>query len=450
MTQPKPNQSMRAGISRREMIKLAAFGLALPLVGTACATPVRRRRSLNNTLQIGCIATGRMGRSNMRSALQQGLASDVDARVVAVCDANAERAADAVRMVEEFYAENLPEEPAVKVAVYRDYREMLARRDIDGVLISTPDHAHAFNGIDAANARKDIYIEKPLTYSIEEGKALVRAVRRNRVVLQTGSQQRADARFRQACELVRNGRLGKLRRIHITLPPDSGEGVAEPMPVPPELDYDAWLGPAEWAPYTEDRVHPQSGYSRPGFLQIERYCLGMITGWGTHMFDIAQWANGTDDTGPVEVEATAEFPERGLFNVHTEFESKALYGNGVELTAKTGRPAGVRFEGDDGWLFVRRGALEIHDPALLEEEPGPVRLYQSEHHMRDFLLCMRSRRDPACPVEVGHRSNSICVMTHIAMKLDRKLHWDPATELFIHDRGANRLLSAPYRDGWTL
>lgn len=433
------------------MLKLTAIGLAVPLFMPGCMTSKQPARSPSSTLQLGSIGTGRMGRGDIMACLKQGLKPEANSRIIAVCDVNADRAALAKTMIDEFYEKNLPTGSRPVVAVYRDYRDLLSRKDIDGVTISTPDHWHAFNAIDAANAGKDIYVQKPLTYSIEEGKGLVSAVRKNRIVLQTGSQQRSDARFRNACELVRNGRLGTLRNIHVTLPADKGTGDATQMPVPEELDYDLWLGPAPDAPYTEHRVQPQKGFGRPGFLQIERYCLGMITGWGSHMFDIAQWGHGSDESGPVEMKATAEFPDRGLFDVHTEFEAEGRYADGVTLTAKTGAP-GVKFTGDDGWLFVTRGRWEASDPSLLEGPmgEGKVKLYVSEDHMLDFLTSMRSRQDPACPVEVGHRSNSICVITHISMKLGRKLKWNPKTERFIGDPEANRMLSATYRKPWKI
>jgi myo-inositol 2-dehydrogenase / D-chiro-inositol 1-dehydrogenase len=453
MSRHLPESRLKSPITRREMLKIAALGLAVPMFGSACAATPRHisRRSSAETLQIGCIGTGRQGRTDMRACLQQGLDPKARARIIAVCDVDANRAALAKAEVEKFYAEQLPDAPHHPVAVYRDYRELLARRDIDGVTISTPDHWHALNAIHAAEAGKDIYIQKPLTYSIHEGKALVKAVRRHKVVLQTGSQQRSDPRFRHACELVRNGRIGKLQQIHVTLPPDSGTGNREPMPVPENLDYDLWLGPAAFEPYTEHRVHPQQGFGRPGFLQVERHCLGMITGWGSHMFDIAQWANGSDDTGPVEIQARGEFPDRGLFDVHTHFEAEGTYANGVRLTAKTDSP-GVRFTGENGWLFVGRGVVQAHDPAVLEEKIGDeeIKLYVSNNHMLNFLECMRTRKDPVCPVETGHRSNTVCVLTHIAMKLGRKLRWDPRAEGFINDSEANALASIPYRQPWMI
>lgn len=224
------------------------------------------------------------------------------------------------------------------------------------------------------------------------------------------------------------------------------------MPVPKNLNYDFWMGPTSEEPFSEDRVHPQRNYGRPGWMQIERYCRGMITNWGFHMNDIAQWGNGSEESGPIEIAATAEFPDRGLFDVHTVFHSDSLYTNGVKLIQETGSPAGVRFEGDEGWIFVQRGKIEASNRNILQEEIGEneTKLYVSTNHMKNFLECMRSRKDPIAPVEVGHRSNTVCVLTYIAMKLGRKLHWDPQAERFVKDDEANRFLNYPHRKPWTV
>lgn len=404
----------------------------------------------NDTILLGCIGVGRQGQFDMKEAIYRGL--DANARVVAVCDVNSKRANEAKALAEKIYAEAKDQAagyPGCKT--YGDFRELLKREDLDGIFIVTPDHWHAIPAIAAAKAGKDIYLEKPMTYSIAEGKALVRAVRDNKRILQVGSQQRSGVYFRKACELVRNGRIGNVHTIRVGLPADSGTGNREPMPVPENLNYDMWMGPTEEAPYTEDRVHPREGYGRPGWLQIERYCKGMITGWGAHMNDIAQWGNGTDESGLVEIEASGEFPDRGLFNVHTDYKAEGKFTNGVKLVQGTG-PAGVRFEGDEGWIFVSRDKLTASDPELLKgkiPEDG-VHLYESKNHVLNFFDCMRSRKDPVAPVEVGHRSNSICLITHIAMRLGRKLNWDPKAERFKDDDEANAMLDYKHREPWTI
>lgn len=432
-------------MDRRNFIKAAAATAVVPVL---VPSSVFARPAPSDTLQFGCIGVGRQGQADMQELIYRGL--EAGARVTAVCDADAHRLQDAQWLAEKIYTLETGKEAAGSVAAYRDFRELLARKDLDGVLIVTPDFWHAAHAVAAAEAGKDIYLEKPLTYSIAEGKALVAAVRRHKRVLQVGSQQRSSIHFLMACEMARNGRVGKLHTVRAWLPEDQGAGDARPTPVPPNLDYDAWMGPTAPAPFAEDRVHPQTSYERPGWLQIEPYCLGMITGWGSHMIDIAQWGHGSELTGPVSVEAAAEFPGRGLFDVHTKFKAEAVYADGVRLIMETGDPAGVRFEGDQGWVFVQRGAIKASDPEILKWKPGQgdVKLEQSGNHMKNFLEAVRARRDPIAPVEVGHRSNSICVMTHIAMKLGRKLAWDPITETFTGDDEANRRLDYPHRAPW--
>ena len=432
-------------MNRRSFLKAAAVAGSAPAI---VPSSVFARPAPSDTLQFGCIGVGRQGQGDMQELIYRGL--EAGARVTAVCDADSHRLEDAQWLAEKIYAVETGRNASKSVKAFHDFRALLARKDIDGVLIVTPDFWHAAHAVAAAAAGKDIYLEKPLTYSIAEGRKLVAVVKKHKRVLQVGSQQRSSVYFLMACELARNGRLGKLRTIRAWLPEDQRRGDPRPEPVPPNLDYDAWMGPTAEAPFTEDRVHPQESYERPGWLQIEPYCLGMITGWGSHMVDIAQWGNGTDLSGPVTIEAKGEFPDRGLFNVHTKFKAEAVYANGVRLIMETGDPAGVRFEGDDGWVFVERGAIKASDPEILKWKPGQgsIKLVQSGNHMKNFLASVRSRQAPAAPVEVGHRSNTICVMTHIAMKLGRKLAWDPEAERFIGDEEANRRLDYPHRRPW--
>lgn len=440
--------------TRRSFLKKAlAAGIAPMFV------PARffGQNAPSNIVRFGCIGVGRQGRSDMQQLMHQG--SDIGVRVVAVCDFDSKRANDAKNLVQKFAGEKLGADAPKTCDVYRDFRELIARKDIDGTLIVTPDHWHAIPAIAAANSGKDIYLEKPLTYSHAEGVKLVEAVRRNKRIFQVGSQQRSDQHFRMACEFALNGRLGKLHTIRAVMPADKGTGEPAPMPVPENLDYESWLGPAPQAPYTEHRVHPQKDYGRPGWLQIEAYSRGMITGWGAHMNDIAQWGNGTDDTGPVEFKGSGEFPKRGIFDVHTNFHVEALYANGVRLIMETtgmseesGKAAGVWFEGEKGRIFVARGKI-VSEPADLVRDKirdDERRLYVSRNHMLNFLECVRSRKDPVAPVEVGHRSNSICILAHIAMKTGRTLKWDPKAEKFVGDDEANRLLDYPHREPWTI
>jgi myo-inositol 2-dehydrogenase / D-chiro-inositol 1-dehydrogenase len=430
------------GLAAWSAASAAPLILPFPLLGCG---------SRNGTLQLGMIGTGRMGSGDMANAMSQGLKPEAGARMVAVCDVDDKRSALARGKVEKFYAEQ--GQAAAPVSVYADFRELLARRDIDAVVISTPDHWHGPIAIAAAKARKHIYLQKPLTYTIPEGRELVAAVRKHRVVFQTGSQQRSSVYFRQVCTITRNGWIGDIERVEVGIPTDSGTADATPMPLPPNLHYNMWLGPAPEAPYTEARVHPQNSKSRPGWLQVERYCLGMITGWGAHMYDIAQWGLGTDaDSGPVEIRCTGEFPDRGLFDVHTAFEGEARYANGVQVVSRNGT-AGVKFIGKNGWAYCNRGKFECSDPLLLRRKPadGEVKLYESKDHMLDFLVAARQRRDPVCPVEVGHRSNTVCVLHHISMKLGgRAIKWDPKTESITGDPEASARLTVPMRENWSV
>jgi predicted dehydrogenase len=275
--------------------------------------------------------------------------------------------------------------------------------------------------------------------------------------------------FKKACELVRNGRIGQVQTIYVGLPGDpSGEEEPE-MPVPKNLNYDMWLGSTPYVYYTEKRVHPQHDYSRPGWLRCEQFGAGMITGWGSHHIDIAHWAMGTELTGPIEISGNAKFPESGLWDVHGIFQTEALYANGVKMVVSNELPNGVKFEGTDGWIFVTRGsysvtasdpatadknskALDASDPKLLTSEIGPseVHLYESPEHHGNWLDSIRSRKTPITPVEVAHRSCSACLLHHIAMKLNRKIYWDPENERFKNDEEANSMLSRPMRSPYQI
>jgi len=438
----------RNGLTRRTFLKGAAAAVATPYVVPAS---VLGADAPSNVLAVGSIGTGRMGHGDMRNALYQGLDESAGARLVAVCDLDLDRAKHAKADVEKRYKErNLQ----ATVDAYQDFRKLLARKDIDAVTISTPDHQHALCAVAAADAGKHMYLQKPFAHSVVEGRTLVQAVRRNKVVLQTGSQQRSDIRFRKACELVRNGYLGKLKTIEVVIPTDHGKGDPKPMPVPKNLNYDMWLGPTPEASYTQDRVHPQKGFGRPGWLQIEAYSRGMITGWGAHMYDVAQWGLGVDrDGGPVRVSATAEFPDRGLFDVHVGFKAEAEYASGVTLISHNGS-AGVKFIGEDGWLWVARGNWKSEPKDILRTKlaDDDVRLYESKNHMRNFLRCCRTGKDPVAPAEVGHRSCTVCILHHIAMKHPGKtLTWDPKAERFTGDSTeANAMLDYPHREPWTV
>ena len=432
----------RKALSRRNFLKssvAAGVGVAAPAVVPASvlgANPPSER------IVVGCIGVGRMGMGDLREALGFKYV-----QVVAVCDVDAKRVENARKTVESRSGKQ-------GCAGYRDYRELLAREDIDAVQIVTPDHWHAAPAIEAARSGRDIFLQKPLTLTIREGRLLSDEVRRYGRVFQVGSQQRSDTNFRFACELVRNGRIGKVHTVKVGFGTDPGCGPEPPIPVPEGLDYEMWLGQAPWEPYTEKRVHPQEGYGRPGWLRIRDYGAGMITGWGSHHLDIAHWGLGKEYTGPVEIAGEAEFPNDGLWDVHGKFQIEYTYADGTKvICADNGRNRqGVVFEGDDGWVYVRRGHIDANPKSLLQETIGPdeTKLYESNNHKGNFYECVKSRAATVAPVEVGHRSCSVCLLGGIAMELGRTLRWDPSTEEFANDCEANRKLSRPMRSPWTI
>jgi predicted dehydrogenase len=317
-------------------------------------------------------------------------------------------------------------------------------------------------------AGKDVYLQKPASLTIAEGRYLSNTVQASGRILEIGSQQRSTVQFRYAAELVRNGRIGELQHVEIGLPGDPSGPDAPPMPVPKNLNYDAWLGSTPEVYYTEMRVHPQSGFDRPGWLRCEQFGAGMITGWGAHHVDSAHWGMNTEYTGPVEIWGTAEFPTHGLWNVHGKFLTHAIYANGVTMDISGDFPNGIKFYGAKGWIFVSRGnepvtasdpaaklkdatALAASDERIIQSEIGPdeIHLYVSKEQHRNWLDCIRSRQQPISPVEMGHRACSTCLLHHIAMKAKRRLHWDPQKERFMGDAAANALLSRPQRAPYT-
>jgi predicted dehydrogenase len=448
--QKQTNTGGHRTLSRRTFLKTSATlgaGLALPAVVPAS---VFGAEAPSERIGIGCIGVGRMGTDDLREAL-----GFRQVQVVAVCDLDSRRVANAQRLVESRYAAQKADGTYKGCATCGDFRELLARNDVDAVQIATPDHWHAIPAIEAAKAGKDIFLQKPLTLTIEEGRVLSDTVRRYGRVFQTGSQQRSDARFRQACELVRNGRIGKLHTIKVGFGTDPGCEPQATMPAPENLNYDMWLGPAPWAPYTEWRVHPQNSITnRPGWLRIADYGAGMVTGWGSHHLDIAHWGMGTEHTGPIEVEGRAQFPKDGLWDVHGTFQIEYTYANGVKLVAvdEATYKNGVLFQGDKGWVFVTRGGIDAEPKSLLQETIGPneTRLTVSNNHKGNFYDAIKSRAETIAPVEVGHRSCTVCLLGDIAMRLGRKLTWDPQTETFVGDAQANRMISKPMRSPWHL
>jgi myo-inositol 2-dehydrogenase/D-chiro-inositol 1-dehydrogenase len=448
-------------MKRRTFIKnsLAASAAAMA-IPSIVPSSVFGKNAPGNKIHIGQIGCGRIARGH---DLHDTLPFDV-ARVIAVSDLDSNRMKDGKKLVEDFYANKKGSSNYIEVRMYDDYREMLLNPDIDAVMISTPDHWHAQPAIEAALAGKDIYLQKPTSLTLAEGRLVADVVKRKGVIMQLGTQQRSSPQFRIAAELVRNGRIGKLHTVKIGLPGDPSGPEAKEMPVPPNLNYDMWLGETPYVYYTEIGVHPQVGYDRPGWLRREQFGAGMITGWGQHHFDSAAWGMDTEHTGPISIEAVAEFPKSGLWDVHGDFMVKAEYSNGVTQYTSGGFPNGIRYEGTEGWIFVSRGdyvatasdpvsqensrkALDASDPAILTSEikENEIHLYRSNDQHGNWLDCIRSRKEPISPVEIGHRACSICLLSHIAMKLPRRLYWNPEKEQFINDEEANSMLSRPQR-----
>jgi myo-inositol 2-dehydrogenase/D-chiro-inositol 1-dehydrogenase len=446
-------------LTRRKFLRLAAASTAVAGFPTIIPARVLGAEAPSKLIHIGQIGCGRIARDMDIPGI---LKHPNLARIIAVADYDASRATDGTKLIQDRYAKAGHQ---VEVKVHKDYHEMLDRKDIDAVVISTPDHWHAQPVIEAAFAGKDIWVQKPLTLTVPEGRLVSDVVRSKNRILQIGSQQRSGQHFHRAVSLVRNGRVGKLRSIQIGLPIDPAGGRGESMPVPAPLNYDAWLGSTPKVEYTEDRVHPQKGYGRPGWLRLNEYTCGMITGWGSHHVDIAHWGMDSELTGPTEIDAKATFPGAdSLWNVHGKYSIHLKYANGVAMHISDELPNGIRFEGSDGWIWVSRGATKLTDkdgkpmtlksldasnPALLEGEAGRVKLHESprwDHHL-DWLTAVRDRTQPVTNVETGHRSNTACVISWIAMKLGRKVTWDAAKERFT-DEAANALLRreerAPY------
>jgi len=453
---------MKKGTSRREFLKKTGRGVVAASVvagfPTIVPSTVFGKTSPGNRVNVGMIGTGRISRVHD----MPGVWKYDKARIVAVCDLDSKRVADAKEFVNGYYTKSTGKSYD-GVVTYTNYHELLANRDIDAVVISTPDHWHALIGIDAVEAGKDVYCQKPASLTICEGRALSDAVHRTGRIFQIGSQQRSTEQFRYAAELVRNGRIGQLQSVEIGLPGDPSGDVEPEMPVPKNLNYNMWLGSTPEVYYTEKRVHPQANYDRPGWLRCEQFGAGMITGWGSHHVDSAHWAMDTEYTGPVEVWGSAEFPKSGLWDVHGDFKTEAIYANGVKMTISGSFPNGIKFYGSEGWLFVSRGdekatpsdppssvrgqKLAASNPKVLTSVIGPdeIHLYVSREHHANWLDCVISQQQPIAPVEVGHRACSTCLIHHMAMRANRKLYWDPAKERFKNDDAANALLSRPQR-----
>jgi predicted dehydrogenase len=381
-----------------------------------------------------------MGGGDMRGFLRKQ-----EVQMVAVCDVDKKHRDKAKRNVDEKYGNS-------DCKSYLDFRELIGRGDLDAVTMALPDHWHGIISVAAARAGLDIHAQKPLARTIYEGRAICGAVKKYGVVWQTGSQQRSGGRFRRACELVRNGRIGKVHRVEVGLPDGGGTGPKPLLPVPEGLEWDLWLGPAPWRPYQDFG----RGSCHWDWRWIMDYSGGQLTDWAGHHIDIAHWGLGLDRTGPVEVEGRGVYPREGLYDVPIAYKFTCKYADGLTMVvandSQQPKGRGAVWYGEKGWVHVNRGKLDAEPKSVLDSVIGPneIRLYKSDDHKGNFLDCIRTRSETAAPAEVAHRSISVGLLGEIAMLTERKLKWVPEKEIFLNDDEANRMLSRPMRSPWHL
>ena len=427
--------------NRRDFLKqsgtVAAGTLILPQLIPSTALGMGGKLAPSDRIVMGCIGVGGQGTNNLRSFLWSK-----EVQFVAVCDVDTNHTNSAKGIIDKINKNS-------DCRTYVDYREFLEKEKIDAVSIALPDHWHGLIYSAAANKKLDIYGEKPLARTIQDGRAIVSAVKKNNVVWQTGSWQRSGKMYRRAAELAINGRVGKITRVEVGLPDgDSIIGTPPVMEVPAGLNWDLWLGPAPKVPYR--------GVCHGDWRWTLDYSGGRLTDWAGHHVDIAAWGIGMDRTGPVEIEGMGIYPLEGLYNTPVEFDFTCKYANGIEMRVATGSRlrfnTGAAWFGEKGWIHVDRdgGLLHASDPKILEEVIGEneIQLYKSNNHFWNFLECVRSRGETVCPVEVGHRSISIGLLGEIAMTTGQKIEWDPIREEIIGSSVASRLLSRPYRQPW--
>lgn len=455
------NNRPNPAFSRRQFVRTVAGSAVVFSMPLVIPARLRGADAPSNRIRVGHLGCGRIARGHdLPGVFRSGLAD-----IVAVCDVDARRASAGRVLVEKFYTD--AGRPAPEITVTTNYRELVVRPDIDAIVISTPDHTHAELALAAVRAGKDVYLQKPMTMTHAESVLLTAAVAKSGRIFQLGSQQRSwgpHEQFRHACEFVRSGRVGRLRAVEIGLPTDPTAPDDPEQPVPPNLDYDAWLGPTPEVYYTEQRVHSQTDVnSRPGWLRNDAYCLGMITGWGAHHFDTAHWGMNMELGGPSKIEGRGEFPPNKIWNVHGAYHVELTYPGNVVMTVSDKFQNGIKFIGDEGWIFVCRngqatpsdpggsgGALHwlaASDPKLLDPNGVTVQFQPSTSHHQNWLECVKSRATPLVPAPVAHHANTACILSWIAMKTGRPLHWDAAAGRFVNDAAANALLARPERRG---
>jgi len=431
---------MWSGVPRREFLKRAAAGAAglagFPYLVRSSALGKEGNVAASERIVMGCIGVGGQGTGNMR-----GFLGKKEVQVVAVCDVDKKQRDQAKKIVDDRYKNS-------DCKTYVDFREVIDRKDIDALSLAMPDHWHSIPVVMAARAGKDMYGEKPLARTIYEGQVMRDAVNRYGRIWQTGSWQRSVRDFHRACELVRNGRIGKVHTVEVGLPTGGGTGNRPVQPVPEGVDWDFWLGPAPWAPFR--------GVMHWDWRWMMDYSGGQLTDWAGHHIDIAHWGLGLDLTGPVEIEGKGVYPKDGIFDVPTEYKFTCKYADGLTMIVANDRQQpkgmGAVWYGENGWIHVDRGRFQASSDKILQEVIGPneIRLYQSNDHQQNFVDCVKSREKTIAPIEVAHRSISVALLGEIAMLLGRKLRWDPDKEEFVNDDTASRMLRRPMRSPWHL
>ena len=444
-------------LNRRNFIKLTstigAGVIAAPTIISACARGKNGHVAPSDRINLMFIGSGNQGMNDLKSFI-----TDKRVQITGICDVNKQSTGYwngkiggreiGINLVNSYYSELLGKN-YTGCKSFEDFREVIARSDVDAVEVVIPDHWHSIPVLMAARAGKDIYCQKPLALTIPEGRAMANAVKKYGTVFQTGSQQRSDENFRRVCELVRNGRIGKLLTVECGLPsgtPDYGKtgNLTQTIPVPQGFDYNTWLGPAPDAPYCPARTHVN-------FRWVLDYSGGQVTDWGGHHPDIAQWGMDTEHTGPVKIQnARAEWAVHPIWNTATEYYFECLYGNGVKLIISNKLQGGVTFHGSEGWAHANRGNHQVFPESLKDSviSPSEIHLYQSDNHFRNFIDCVYSRKETIAPAEIGHRSITMSHLGNIAMKLQQDLDWDPVAEQFLNNEKANSMLHRKMREPW--
>ena len=426
--------SKKIGLNRRHFLKAAA---AFPTLISASALGANGAAAASDRIVMGCIGVGSQGSGNMREFLHYE-----EVQVIAVCDVDSRHRERAKNMVDSRYENE-------DCQTYVDFRELIGRGDLDAVSLALPDQWHAIPAIAAAKAGLDIFGEKPLSRSIRESRAICNAVHRYGRVWQTGSWQRSVSNFHHACELVRNGKIGEVKKVEVGLPTGGSCDVKPIKPVPEGLEWDLWLGPAPWRPYCDfgrDRCHWD-------WRWILDYSGGQLTDWAGHHIDIAHWGLGFDHTGPIEIEGKGTYPEEGLYNAPSAYTFDCTYANGITINVSNSNRGGAKWYGDEGWVWVDRGGIDASDKNLLKPEaigPYDTRLYKSTDHKQNFIDCVKSRQLTIAPVETACRSISVGHLGEIAMLTGRKIRWNPETEEIIDDPAASAFLGRSYRKPWIL